>query len=76
MIMIILSTLTVIRRLICGNNWSWLPELESDQRATRDWRWKWLADFNAEKAELVSFDWSNNSGAIDVKMSGSVLEEK
>ena len=25
---------------------------------------------------LVSFDWSNNTGAIDVKMDGSVLEEK
>ena len=26
--------------------------------------------------KLVSFDWSNNIGAIDVKMDGSVLEEK
>ena len=25
---------------------------------------------------LVSFDWSKNTGAIDVKMDGSVLEEK
>ena len=25
---------------------------------------------------MVLFDWSNNSGAIDVKMDGSVLEEK
>ena len=24
---------------------------------------------------LVSFDWSNNTGAIDVKMDGSVLQE-
>ena len=30
----------------------------------------------AGKAQLVSFDWSNNTGAIDVKMVGSVLEEK
>ena len=28
------------------------------------------------KLKLVSFDWSNNTGAIDVKMDGSVLEEK
>ena len=33
-------------------------------------------DFNAGITELVSFDWSNNTGAIDVKMDGSVLEEK
>ena len=29
-----------------------------------------------ERLKLVSFDWSNNTGAIDVKMDGSVLEEK
>ena len=37
---------------------------------------KWLLDFNAGKPQLVSFDWSNNSSAIDMKMDGSVLEEK
>ena len=37
---------------------------------------KWLADFNAGKTQLVSFDWSNNSGSIDVKMDGSILEGK
>ena len=31
---------------------------------------------NVGKALLVSFDWSNNTGAIDVKMDGFVLEEK
>ena len=37
---------------------------------------KWLADFNAGKTQLVLFDRSNNSGSIDVKIDGSVLEEK
>ena len=37
---------------------------------------KWLVDFNSEKIQLVSFDQSNNTGAIDVKMDGSVIEEK
>ena len=37
---------------------------------------KWLVNFHAGKTRLVSFDWSNNTGAIDVKMGGSVLEEK
>ena len=35
-----------------------------------------LVDFNSEKIYLVSFDRSNNTGAIEVKMDGSVLEEK
>ena len=39
-------------------------------------RKKWLVDFNARKTKLVSFDWSINTGSIDVKMAGSVLEEK
>ena len=51
-------------------------ELESDLRDTLDWGRKWLVDFNAGKTQLVSFDRSKNTGAIDVKMDGSVLEEK
>ena len=51
-------------------------ELESDLRDTVDWRRKWLVDFNALKTQLVLFDQSKNNGAIDVKMDGSVLEEK
>ena len=41
-----------------------------------DWGRKWLVDFNAGKTQLVSFDQSKNTGATDVKMNGSVLEEK
>ena len=41
-----------------------------------DWGRKWLVDFNAGKTQLVSFDRSNNTGAIDVKIDGSLLEEK
>ena len=51
-------------------------ELESDLRDTVDWGRKWLVDFNAGKTQLVLFDRSNNTGAIDAKMDGSVLEEK
>ena len=29
---------------------------------------KWLLNFNAGKTQLVSFDQSNNTGAIDLKM--------
>ena len=51
-------------------------ELESDLRDTVDFDKKWLVDFNAGKTQLVLFDRSNNNGSIDVKMGGSILEEK
>ena len=53
-----------------------VSELESDLRDTVEWGKKWLVDFNAGKTQLVSFDLSSNNGSIDVKMDGSVLEEK
>ena len=51
-------------------------ELESDLQDFVDWGRKWLVDLNAGKTQLFSFDWSNNTDAIDVKMDGSVLEGK
>ena len=51
-------------------------ELESDLQGTINWSMKWLVDFNAGKVQLVLFDWSSNTGAIDVKVDGSVLDEK
>ena len=37
---------------------------------------KWLVNFSAVKIHLALFDQSNSIGAVDVKMNGSVLEEK
>ena len=53
-------------------------ELESELRDTVDRGREWLIDFNAGKLEtqLVSFDRSSNNSPIDVKIDGSVLEEK
>ena len=45
----------------------------SDLQDTVDWERKWLVDCNTGKTQLVSFDLSNNTGSIDVKMDGSVL---
>ena len=42
-------------------------ELESDQRDT--------VEKFAGKTQLALFDWSNNTGAIDVKMNGSALDK-
>ena len=50
-------------------------ELESDLQDMVEGK-KWLVDFNAGKTQLVSFDQSNNNGSIDVKMGGSILDEK
>ena len=47
-------------------------ELESDLRDTVDRGRKWLVDFNAGKTQLVSYGWSINTDAIDVRD----LEEK
>ena len=73
MLMVLLCILSVIRHL-----WRQL-ELASGLNLiyeTLDWGTKRLVDFYAEKTQLVSFDWSNNTGAIDVKMDGSIAEEK
>ena len=75
MLMILLSILSVIRHLICDNSLNWLLNLNLIYE-TLDWDKKWLVDFNAGKTQLVSFDPSNNNGSIDVKMDGSVIEEK
>ena len=51
-------------------------ELEFDLRETMDWDRKGFVDFNAGKTQLVLLDWSKNTRATDVKMDGSILEEK
>ena len=38
--------------------------------------WHHACWFQCQKNQLVLFDWSNNTGAIDVKMDGSIPEEK
>ena len=76
MLMIPLSVLGVIRHLICGNNLNWLLNLNLIYEILWTGGKKWLVHFNAGKTQLVSFDRSNNNGSIDVKMDGSVLEEK
>ena len=51
-------------------------ELESNLQDMVDWGRKWFVVFNAGKTQLVSFDQSNNTDTIDVKMDESVLEEE
>ena len=51
-------------------------ELESDLQDIVDWGKKWLFNFNVGKTQLASFDQSDSNGSIDVKIDGSILEEK
>ena len=51
-------------------------EFESDPQDTVEWGKKGLVDFKFGKTQLVLFDWSVDTGAIDMKMDGSALEEK
>ena len=75
LLMILLSILSVIGHLICGNNLNWLLNFNLIYERL-GWSKKWLVDFNAGETQLVSFDQSNNNSSIDVKMGGSILEEK
>ena len=73
-----LSILSVIRHLICGNNSIFFLNLnliyKTLQTSTRSGLL--LVDFIAGKTQLVSCDLSNKTGYVDIKMGGSVLEEK
>ena len=51
-------------------------ELESNLREPKDWDRKWLVVFNLRKTQLVLPNCLNDCGAINVKMSGSILDEK
>ena len=78
---ILLSMLLLLPTLKERNSDLWqqlqlASELESDLQETLDWGRKGLVDFNAGKTQLALFDQSNNIGVTDVKMDGSVLEEK
>ena len=75
MLKALLSILSVIRHLISGNNLKWSLNLNLIYE-TLDWGKKWLVDFSAGKTQLVLFGQSNNTGSIDAKMDGPVIEEK
>ena len=65
---IILSTLSVFRHLICGNSLSWLLNLNLTYETL------WTGEGNgllvSVLKKLVIFDGSINSGDIDVKIGG------
>ena len=68
---LLLSTLNVIRHLICTNT-ELASELVDGGQDTMNCGRKRLVDFNAVKTQLVLFDQSKSTGDIDVKMDGSI----
>ena len=76
MLMILLSILSVIGHLICGNNLNWLLNLNLIYETQWTGVRSGLLISMLGKFFLVSFDRSNNNGSIDVKMGWSILEEK
>ena len=74
MLMIILSSPSLIKNLIC-NNLNWLMNLNLIYHTLWTSK-KWLVDFSAGEIQQALFDRSNNNGSIDVKTDWSVLEEK
>ena len=74
-LMILVSSLSVIRPLICGSNYGWLLNLNLTFRNL----WgcgRSCFQISVPGKKLVSFDRSNNTGATDMKVDESVLEEK
>ena len=76
MLMMLLSTLNVIRHLIIGRNQNWLLNLNLIYETLWTGAGSGLLISMLEKTELVSIDWSRNTCAIVVKIDGSVFEKK
>ena len=68
MLMILFSILSVIRYPICDSNLNWILNLNLI--------YKTLSTGVRSETQLVLFDRSNNNDSTDVKVDGSVLEEK
>ena len=76
MLMILLSILSVIRHRICGNNLNCLLNLNLIYETPWTGTGSGLLISMLRKLNWFRLTQSNNTGAIDVKMDGSVLEKK
>ena len=74
MLMILLSILSVIRHMICGINLNWLLNLSLINENL--WTGAGIGLLISMLQKVNSFHLTGFTGAIDVKMDGSVLEEK
>ena len=79
MLMILLSTLNVIRASDLWQQLELVSELKNltyKTLLTGAWSDLLISMLGKHTCQLVSFDWSNNFSAIDVKMGGSSPEKK
>ena len=75
MLMKLVAILSVIGHLICGNNLDWLLNLI----LIYEMQWAGVRSgllTSMLGTQVVLFYRSNNNGSIDIKMGGSILEEK
>ena len=75
MLIILLSTVRVIRHLICGNSYNWLLNLNLIYETLWTGAGSGLLILMLKKTQLVLLYQSNNTTAIDMKMDGSFLLE-
>ena len=74
------SMLIVLLLLKCdqnydlGQHFEFASKFESDLRVTLIWSNEWLVNFCATKTQLVSSDNLKNSGALYVKMDGTLMK--
>ena len=76
MLMMLIFTRDMFDLLILCQQLKLACELEFNLGNILDWATTWLVDFNAGKAQVVLFNSSNKSVAIDAKMVGLALDEK
>ena len=76
MLMKLLSNLSEIRLLICGNIRSCLLNLNLTYEALWTGAQSGLLISLLKKSQLVSSNWSNKCSAIDMKINGYVLAKK
>ena len=69
-LMILLSTLSLIRHLICGKKKSWLVNLNLIYETLWTWLRSGLLISMLEKFQLILFHGSNSTGTIAVKWMG------
>ena len=76
MLIILLSTTSVIKHLICGNNQDWLLNFNLIYETLWTGTGSNLLISLLEKLNWFRLTGLNNTDVIDVKMNGSVLQEK
>lgn len=66
----------MIGLVIRGTILKWFLNIDLTFQDKKNWRRKWFVSFNDGITETPSFEYSNNTGVIDIKTHGFLLDEK